>query len=107
MKAITLRESPVPVLAILAGLFGFVEYLHWSVVQREERVEIVAVPAAPPEQGSVETGDEAGGFGALREPEIPRSVGRGDAAHGALSSRSCRRCSPCCAPRVWRRSPTI
>ncbi len=59
MKTITLRESPVPVLVILAGLFGFVEYLHWSVVQREQQVEIVVVPAAPPGQGRADTEEEA------------------------------------------------
>ncbi|HET9481789.1 MAG TPA: tetratricopeptide repeat protein [Candidatus Polarisedimenticolia bacterium] len=43
-----LRESPLPVLAVLAALFGFVQYLHWSVIGREDLPAVVAVPDEPP-----------------------------------------------------------
>jgi len=48
MKSFTLRESPLPVVLALTSLFGFVEYLHWKVVQREDRAQVVHVPAHPP-----------------------------------------------------------
>src|SRR5262245_23147295 len=44
MRPATIRESPVPVLIVLAVVFGFVEYLHWTVTTRETEVEVVQIP---------------------------------------------------------------
>jgi len=56
---ILLRESPIPVLLILVAVLATVEYLHWSVVVREERQAVIRVPAiAPPDDTTVNDADD-------------------------------------------------
>ncbi|MFQ5718773.1 MAG: tetratricopeptide repeat protein [Acidobacteriota bacterium] len=88
MTSTTVRESPIPVLIILVALFGFVEYLHRSVANREDRPLLVQVPdqfIAPPPPGHDDV--FSGADGALRGDLNGPSAGPLHAASRDLAAR--------------------
>ncbi|MFQ5767620.1 MAG: tetratricopeptide repeat protein, partial [Acidobacteriota bacterium] len=75
MISAAFKESPLPVLMVLAGLFGFVEYLHWMVEHRMDEAIVIQVPAQPPPVPSSLDDNENGSAGFdIRPPEDGRPL---------------------------------